>query len=322
MRIGLAPSGRRDTATAVALARRTEDAGFAEVWTSEDYLERGSFAVAGGIAAATTEVGIGLGVINPWTRHVAVAAMECAALDELSGGRLIIGLGASNRLWMQDQLGIPFERPIATLLDYVDALRTLLAGERLRRRVCGFDVDAALAFTPPRTGPPIALGVKGPIALECGAAVADGLILSVLSSPEYVSWVRETYAPRSLTAYVMFSRDEYRSRARERIASRTGLFLGVHGPTPITAVPGLPAESARRFQERMREGRDAGDLVTDRIAGMFTVAGDDADCVAGFQRFAQAGLDTLVVLDDGASDPCALVEDVAAVARMSGILAT
>jgi 5,10-methylenetetrahydromethanopterin reductase len=319
VRIGFAPSGRRDAATAVTLARRAEDAGFAEVWVSEDYLERGAFTLAGGIAAATSEVGIGLGVVNPWTRHVAVTAMECAALDELSGGRLTIGLGASNRAWMRNQLGIAFERPIATLVDYCDALRTLLAGERLRRRVGALDLDAALAFTPPRRLP-VFLGVKGPLALERGAPVADGIMLSVLSSPEYVAWVRQTYAPRSLTAYVMFSRHDDPATARARIASRTGQFLGVHGPSPITAVPGLPAELARQFQERLRAGRDAADLVTDRIAAMFTVAGDDADCVAAFERFAGTGLDSLVVLDDGVYDAAQVVGDVAAIAGRAGLV--
>lgn len=320
MRIGFAPSGRRDAAAAVSLARRAEDAGFAEVWVSEDYLERGAFAVAGGIAAATTRVGVGIGVINPWTRHVALTAMECAALDEISGGRLCIGMGASNRAWMQDRLGIPFERPIAVLVEYVEALRTLLAGERLRRRVNGQDVDAALAFTPARTRPPIVLGVKGRLALERGAAVADGVMLSVLSSPEYVSWVRQTYAPRAVTAYVMFSRDPDPAAARARIAARAGLFLGVHGPSPITEVPGLPAAVATAFRDRLVAGQDATDLVTEPIARMFTVSGTDDECVAGLRRFADAGLDTLVVLDDGTGDPSATVDDITEIARKAELL--
>ena len=141
MRIGFAPAGRRRTSTAVDLARRAEEAGFAEVWVSEDYLERGAFAVAGGIAAATSSVTVGLGVINPWTRHVALAAMESAALDELSRGRLVIGLGASNERWMTEQLGIPFEAPIRHLAEYTAALRILLSGQRLRAEVGGHRID-------------------------------------------------------------------------------------------------------------------------------------------------------------------------------------
>src|SRR5690606_36246919 len=112
MRLGVAPSGRRSAADAVELARRAEDAGLDEVWVSEDYLERGSFAVAGAMAAATTRMRVGLGVVNPWTRHIALTAMEAHALDEIADGRSVLGIGASNKRWMQDRLGIPFERPI------------------------------------------------------------------------------------------------------------------------------------------------------------------------------------------------------------------
>src|SRR5690606_291807 len=155
MKLGVAPSGRRTAADAVRLARLAEAEGVAEVWVSEDYLERGAFAVAGAIAAATERVAIGLGVINPWTRHVGLAAMESIALDEISGGRSIIGLGASNERWMQGKLGIPFEKPIARLAEYSAALRILLDGGTVQGEVMGRQLNAQLDLTPERTGIPI-----------------------------------------------------------------------------------------------------------------------------------------------------------------------
>lgn len=312
MKVGFAPSGRRHASTAVELARRAEAAGFSEIWVSEDYLERGAFTVAGGIAAATSSVAIGLGVINPWTRHVGLAAMEAAALDELSNGRLIVGLGASNERWMSEQLGIPFDRPITRLAEYARALRLLLDGERLTGEVGGRPVDAQLAFAPSRRGVPLFLGVKGPRALRVGSELADGLMLSVLSPPRYVEWIKAEYSPRQVTAYVSFSTDREGDVARDRIRSHTGRFLGIHGSSMITELGGLAAQKATEFQTRMRAGVDAGDLVDDEMLRTFTVAGTSAECAAGLVRFEEAGVDTLVVMDDGVTEPATLIDGIAA----------
>ncbi|WP_454049387.1 LLM class flavin-dependent oxidoreductase [Cellulomonas sp. Marseille-Q8402] len=322
MRVAYAPAGRRDAATAVALARQAEELGFAEVWLSEDYLERGAFAVAGAVAASTSRVGIGLGVINPWTRHVALTAMECAALDEVSGGRLVVGIGASNQGWMEGRLGIPFAKPISTLATYSRALRELLAGKVVRGDVNGHDLDAALSFTPARRDVPVYWGVKGERALAAGAEAADGLMLSVLSTPAYVRWIRAQH-PRPglrLTGYAAFSCDEDGALARDRVRSRTARFLGMHGASPITSVPGLPAERATALRERMLAGADGADLVDDDLLRTFTLAGTPDDVAAGMGAFADAGLDTLVVMDDGVSPAAEALDRAAACARRAGLL--
>ncbi|HEY0188245.1 MAG TPA: LLM class flavin-dependent oxidoreductase [Cellulomonas sp.] len=322
MRVAYAPAGRRDAGTAVDLARRAEQAGFAEVWLSEDYLERGAFATAGAVAASTATVGIGLGVINPWTRHVALTAMECAALDEISGGRLIVGIGASNKGWMQDLLGIPFTRPIATLRAYTEALRTLLDGGRVSADVNGLAVDAGLSFSPARPGLPIYLGVKGERALAVGAQIADGLMLSVLSTPAYVRWIRAQH-PRPdllLSGYAAFSCDADGARARDRVRSRTARFLGMHGAAPITAVAGLAADRAEALRARLLAGEDGADLVDDDLLRTFTLAGDESEVSDGMTAFAEAGLDTLVVMDDGVSPAREALDRAAACARRAGLL--
>ena len=317
MRIGVAPSGRRSAADAVELARRAEDAGLDEVWVSEDYLERGAFAVAGAMAAATTRMRVGLGVVNPWTRHVALTAMEAHALDEVAGGRSVLGIGASNKGWMQDRLGIPFERPIARLVEYTRGLRTLLAGERLTAEIGGLHVDAALDAHPARDIP-IVWGVKGPRALELSRE-ADGVMLSVLSSPAYVRWVRESYAPRDTIAYATFAVDADAAVARERLRAHTARFLGMHGPSAITERAGLDQELAAEWRERLLTGRDASDLVDDAVVAAVTVSGTPDDAAAALLAHRDAGLGSLVVIDDGSADPAQLVAGVVDAARRAGL---
>ncbi len=301
------------------LARLAEDAGLAEVWISEDYLERGAFAVAGAIAGVTERVGIGIGVINPWTRHVALAAMEAHALDEVAEGRSILGIGASNAAWMQGRLGIPFERPIGVLADYTEALRVLLRGDRLQTQLLGAQIDAALDAAPPREIP-IVWGVKGPKALALAQEHADGVMLSVLSSPAYVAWVRATYAPRSVTAYASFAVASDRATARERLRAHTARFLGMHGASAITARAGIDQDVAALFRERLLAGAPALDLADDDIVGAVTVSGTPDDAAEGFLAHRAAGVDSLVVIDDGSAEPESLVAGVVDAAARAGLL--
>jgi len=318
MRIGVAPSGRRSAAEAVELARRAEDAGLDEVWVSEDYLERGAFAVAGAMAAVTHRMRVGLGVVNPWTRHIALTAMEAHALDEVAGGRSILGIGASNKPWMQDRLGIPFERPIARLTEYSRGLRTLLAGERLAEQIGGQSVDARLDAHPARDIP-IYWGVKGPRALELSSAESDGVMLSVLSSPGYVRWVRENYAPRDTVAYATFAVDADAAVARNRLRAHTARFLGMHGPSAITEHAGLDQALAARWRERLLAGQDASELVDDAVVAAVTVSGTPDDAAAALLAHRDAGLGSLVVIDDGSADPESLVAGVVDAARRAGL---
>lgn len=319
MRLGIAPSGRRSAADAVTLARLAEEAGLDEVWVSEDYLERGAFAVAGAMAAVTSRASVGIGVINPWTRHVALAAMETHALDEIADGRAILGLGASNAGWMQGKLGIPFERPIGVLTEYTEALRALLAGERLQTRLLGQDIATGLDAHPARDVP-IVWGVKGPKALELAGQHADGVMLSVLSSPSYVEWVRATYSPRSVTAYASFSVAAHRSEARERLRAHTARFLGMHGASAITEKAGIDQALAASLRERLLAGLGGEDLADDETVGAVTVSGTPDDAAAALLAHRDAGVDSLVVIDDGSADPATLLAGYIDAARRAGLL--
>src|ERR1041384_8358018 len=95
LRLGLALSNEVPVAETVALAVRAEQLGFGEVWLPESGHGRGLFTVAASVAAATRRVKIGIGIVNPFWRHPSLIAMEAAALDEASQGRVLLGLGAA-----------------------------------------------------------------------------------------------------------------------------------------------------------------------------------------------------------------------------------
>ena len=305
-------SGHRDSASAARAA-------VADVWLTEDYFERGAFALAGAVAARTSRVRVGIGVVNPWTRHPALIAMEFATLDEISGGRAVLGLGASNEHWMSDQIGIPFRRPIARTLEALTLTRRLLTGEHVSFRGEFFDVDAQMSFTPVRPDPPIVLGVKGPQAVARGGKLADGLLLSILAGPGYVRWVREQVGPDlELSAYVGIAVDDDPAAARDRIRPMVARYLGVHGDHIITRQAGVDAELAGRLREGWRRGTPRTDLVTDELLDAVAAAGTVSDAARAFDRLEAAGLDVAVVRDDPNVDPDETLRQAHATMRARG----
>src|SRR5437667_3160264 len=132
--LGVALRGRGLAGRTTDLARAAERAGVGSLWIIEDYFDPGAYALAAAAAAVTERAAIGLGVVNPFTRHPALVAMETAALAGIAPGRVVLGLGTSNRNWIEGGMRIPFKTPLRALRECVEIVRRLLAGERLTYR--------------------------------------------------------------------------------------------------------------------------------------------------------------------------------------------
>jgi 5,10-methylenetetrahydromethanopterin reductase len=321
VKIGFAPSGTRHAEEAVSFAVAAERAGFDEVWLSEDYFERGAFAVAGAVAASTSRVALGIGVVNPWTRHPVLTAMEFAGLDELSAGRAVLGLGASNSRWMSDQLGIAFEAPLSRLVECVEIVRGVLSGAPVSHHGAGWDVEAALSFSPLRPDPPIVLGVKGRRALARAGQVADGVFLSVLSSPDYIRWARSQVAQPgcAMSAYALLSCGPDPAAAQDAIRPTVAKYLGIHGDHDITRQAGIEPELAARFRAALLAGRPAVELVTDDLLDLLVIAGDREICAAGLRRFQDAGLETIVLLGIPGGPTAGVITEARACVELAGM---
>lgn len=111
------------------LAQRAETAGYNDLWSAEAVGYDG-FAPLAAAAVATRHIRLATGIVNPYTRGRMVLAQTCATLQDLSGGRFVLGLGASSNVIVEQWNGIPFERPLRKMRETVEYLRTVLAGER------------------------------------------------------------------------------------------------------------------------------------------------------------------------------------------------
>jgi len=188
--LGVALLGHGLPARTTDWARAAERAGLGSLWVIEDYFHPGAYALAAAAAAVTERMVIGLGVVNPYTRHPALVAMETAALAGIAPGRVVLGLGSSNRKWIEAQMAIAFKTPLRGLREGVEIVRRLLDGQRVTYTGEVFSVQDVGLDTPPPAPVAILLGVKGPRALAMAAQIADGVHCSVLTSPGHVRRVR------------------------------------------------------------------------------------------------------------------------------------
>src|ERR671936_2599551 len=110
--------------------RDAEEHGFEAVWQAESRLVREATVPMAAFAAVTDRIRIGSGVVNNWTRNVALMAATFATLDDLAPGRIMLGIGA---WWdpLASKGGIRRRKPLRAMREYVEVVRKLLAMERV-----------------------------------------------------------------------------------------------------------------------------------------------------------------------------------------------
>jgi 5,10-methylenetetrahydromethanopterin reductase len=295
----------------VRMAELAEDLGYGTFWIPEDYFFRGAFSLAAAVAMRTRTIRIGIGVLNPYTRHPALTAMELGALEELSEGRAVLGVGAGLRSWIE-QMGIPYARPTVAMRETVAIVRALFRGETLSHEGQAFRTAAVkLAFTPPRAEVPVHLGVIGPKNLEMAGEIAEGVILSGMSSPAYVRFAVEHLrrgAERSgrrledleVSAFLLISVDDDERRAREAVKPFLATLIGLMAPhpeSPLFTAPGISPHELAPFGERFALGDLPIDLVTDRIVDTFAIAGTPDHCRALLDELAAAGVQSPIAFE-------------------------
>ncbi|MGH7611633.1 MAG: LLM class flavin-dependent oxidoreductase, partial [Candidatus Dormibacteria bacterium] len=130
--VGLGLNAQGEVRDALRQAEQAERMGVDSIWFHESYFARDSVTYATAVAAQVPRIGIGLGALNPNTRHPVLLAMTVSALDDLAPGRVSLALGTALPLRLA-QMGIPYEpdAAIAKVEQTMAELRQLWRGERL-----------------------------------------------------------------------------------------------------------------------------------------------------------------------------------------------
>ena len=177
--------------TALQRVERAEALGYESAYVTH-IAGRDSLTVLAAYAARTERIKLGTGVLPIYSRTPVATAQAAATIDELSGGRMVLGLGVSHQVTVENWYGSTIDRPVAEMREYVSALRAMFRGEDppqgerfpTRFRFMGYE---------PRPELPIYVAALSPAMLRLAGEIADGAMLW-LCTPEYIRawWCRSS----------------------------------------------------------------------------------------------------------------------------------
>lgn len=181
MELAVSPSVPGLSATdLVELCVTAEQMGYRDAWLAE-VAGPETFALAGAIATATSQMDLGVAVVAAANRSPALHAMGAATVSQLLEGRRFgLGIGSSSEVIVEQWHGHSFDRPLTQVREAVEATRAALAGERDYAGTTASMSRFALAS--PAAGPvPLYVGALGPKMLQLAGAVGDGVCLNLMA---------------------------------------------------------------------------------------------------------------------------------------------
>ena len=158
----------------IECVRAADACGYDSFWVPEAW-EREAFTLLTELALRTERIQLGTGIINVFSRSPALIAMSAATLDDISGGRVRLGLGTSGARVVEDFHGVKFTKPLTRLRETIQIIRLLLAGERSDFSGECFELRRfKLGFRPVRSEIPIYIAALTEKSLRQVGELADG----------------------------------------------------------------------------------------------------------------------------------------------------
>jgi F420-dependent oxidoreductase-like protein len=304
----------------IAVVRAAEDAGFHSAWVAEAY---GSDAatVLGWLAAQTSRIKIGAAIFQMPARSPAMTAMTAATLDQLSGGRMLLGIGSSGPQVAEGWHGQRFGSQLQRTREYVAILRKALARERLVFEGEQYTLPLPdgpgkalkLTIAPVQERIPIYIAAIGPKNMQLTGEIADGW-LPIFFSPEHVDQSRallEEGAARSgrtideafdIAPGVNVCIDDDVGRARDQMRHFIALYVGGMGSRKQNFYNALVrrygfADAAKEIQDLYLDGKAAAAAaaVPPELIDLVTLAGPAEQVRERLAVYRDAGVGTLIV---------------------------
>jgi 5,10-methylenetetrahydromethanopterin reductase len=282
------------------MAKLAEDSGFSTVWVTDHYNNRDAYSTLAVISLITNKIKLGTGVTNPYTRNVAVTASSIASINEISGGRAILGIGPGDKATF-DAMGIDWDKPLTRVKDSVIAIRAFLGKQKVNQ--AGFK-GASLAFSAGKI--PIYIGAQGPKMLELAGAMADGVLINASHPDDFkyaVPVIRQgaenagrKASDVKVCAYASFSADKDKAKA-VNAAKMVVAFIVIGSPANVLERHGINPEATAKISSSIAKG-DFGSAiagVTPEMVDAFSISGTPDDAKARIEELTKTGVDQIVV---------------------------
>lgn len=303
MRFGVTLNPFLDAGTVVAEAQLAERLGYDAVWVADSQLIwRELYTLLGAVAVTTSRVLLGTAVTNPVTRHAAVTASAIVTLQELSQGRMRLGLGVGDSsLKTMGLASVPRQE----LADYVGTVRTLCQGESVESQ----HGTMRLAFGNPDRATPFVIAGGGPKMLELAGRIGDGVMLSgagradaaLAAMLDHVRTGREQAGGRSAS----FMNVVGCAGAVDDDGQRAKVAVRPHVARGLLTARWERSEATRRASEIVKANYDYNDhmnpharhaqLVPDEVVPEFAIAGTPDECAEQIRGLAGADIDELTI---------------------------
>ncbi len=241
--LGVGPLGPPGGEKIIALAKEAENLGYDTIWCPEIY-GADCFTPLAWIGAHTERINLGTSIMQISARTPASAAMHAVALDYLSNGRLILGIGVSGPQVVEGWYGQPYPKPLARTREWMEIFRKIIA----RKEPVSFDGDhyqlpldggtglgkpLKLIQHPLREHIPVYLGAEGPKNVALSAEICDGWIPMFISPYRMMDVYSEAMSIRApdfeIAAAVPVILDDDIDRARGQIKQNVGFYVGGMG---------------------------------------------------------------------------------------------
>ncbi|ATZ23420.1 LLM class F420-dependent oxidoreductase [Streptomyces lavendulae] len=318
-------------------AAALEAAGLDAVWVAEAW-GFDSPTIMGYLAARTERMKIGSAILNVYSRTPALIAQTAAGLDAVSGGRALLGLGASGPQVVEGWHGKPYDRPLGRTRETVELCRRVWRRETIDHHGIthmplpapmgsGLGKPLKILTRPVRPTVPVYIASLGPANVRMTAEIADGW-LPTLFIPEKAAAVwggplaegtakrAPELGPLQTVAGGLLAIGEDAAAARDLARPQIALYVGGMGAPGKNFYNDLAVaygygEQARRIQELYLAGRkrDAAAAVPDEFCELMTLCGPEGYVRERVEAFREAGVTMLNVTPVG-PEPARLIETV------------
>lgn len=277
-------------------------------WLNEGYYNRSCTVIMSALAVNSRTLELGLGVVSPLLRHPFNIAMEAATLDELSNGRLTLGLGIAASGARKHNIDAKKMHPVSLMKESATIIRTLLDGQKARdSNLFPAQKDGVqLGFNPTRHKIPLFLGAMNPQMLKLGGEYFDGIIFNYPCPLPYVRFALEQIRegiktrpsemrPPEIVAFQLVSVSDQHGRAVE--ASKKYLPHYLSRAYPITLeYAGVSREEIAPILRALQDGehKDAASLVSDELVEKLTISGTPEECIKEIRKYSELGIDQMV----------------------------
>jgi coenzyme F420-dependent oxidoreductase len=292
----------------VEVVQQAEALGYDSVWAGESW-GRDGFTWLTQLACHTSRIKLATGITTVYSRSPALIAQTVASLDEISEGRVILGLGTSGPIVIENWHGIPFDRPLRRTREYVDIIRLILSGERVHYKGEMFQLKGfRLPFTPVRPNVPIYIASLGPQNLRLTGELADGwlpIYLDATHLPDFqrdleggAQKARRTLSAIDVAPYILSCVSEDVEAARSLVQSHLAYYIGGMGTFYANLISRYGFEDeVSRVREAWGKGdrKSAAGQVTDAMVAHMAICGSPEEGRAQLEKYRAAGVTLPIV---------------------------